>query len=503
MATVRAKLAWDTLLDVGDNGSGPLHERLTRALRQAIRDGRLASDSALPPSRVLAADLGCSRWVVTQAYEQLVAEGYLAARAGSATTVRPIGEGPAHESGRGPDVGSTAASPSGLATPATSATQARRETYDLAPGLPDLRAFPRRRWVEAVRSRLSTMPYTDLGYPEPGGSPHLREVMAAYLRRVRGAQVEATDVTCCTSVSDGVARLAARLRASGIRQIAVEDPGWTRLRQTLEHVGLETVGIAVDARGLRTDDLSRHPDARAVLVTPAHQFPTGVVLAPERRAALLAWARDVDGIVLEDDYDAEFRYDRRPVGTMQGTDPARVALFGSLSKTMSPALGLGWMVTPRRWTERLRADDTGTATPPALDQLGFAEFVESGGYDRHLRSARQRYRHRRDALVAALAAKLPDCTFTGVAAGLHLVLELESSTPAATVVTTAAANGVRVADLDAYRLRPDPDAPALVLGYGNLPDGAVLPAVDRLAAAVRSAVRSVRETGQPSKRRGQ
>ena len=347
------------------------------------------------------------------------------------------------------------------------------------------------------------MPYTDLGYPEPGGSPHLREVMAAYLRRVRGAQVEATDVTCCASVSDGVARLAARLRASGIRQIAVEDPGWTRLRQTLEQVGLETVGIAVDGRGLRTDDLSRHPDARAVLVTPAHQFPTGVVLAPERRAALLAWARDVDGIVLEDDYDAEFRYDRRPVGTMQGTDPARVALFGSLSKTMSPALGLGWMVTPRRWTERLRADDTGTATPPALDQLAFAEFVESGGYDRHLRSARQRYRHRRDALVAALAARLPDCTFSGVAAGLHLVLELESSTPAATVVTTAAANGVRVADLDAYRLRPDADVPALVLGYGNLPDGAVLPAVDRLAAAVRSAVRSVRETGQPSKRHGQ
>jgi GntR family transcriptional regulator / MocR family aminotransferase len=479
VATVRAKLAWDTLLDVGGTGAGPLHERLTRALRQAIRDGRLGSGSALPPSRVLAADLGCSRWVVTQAYEQLVAEGYLAARAGSATTVRPIGETP-----ETPHKAPASAAPG----PARPATDAPRASYDLAPGLPDLRAFPRRRWVEAIRSTLATIPYDDLGYPTPGGSLRLREVMADYLRRVRGAQVEAADVTCCASVSDGVATLAARLLASGIRQIAVEDPGWTRLRQTIERVGLQTVGITVDGRGLRTDELAAHRQVRVVLVTPAHQFPTGVVLAPERRAALLDWARTVDGLVLEDDYDAEFRYDRRPVGTLQGADPSRVALFGSVSKSLSPSLGLGWMVTPGRWTHLLRADVPAAATtPPALDQLAFAEFVETGGYDRHLRATRQRYRHRRDALVAALTAKLPSCTFTGIAAGLHLVLELDPSTPAATVVADAAARGVRVADLDAYRLRADLEAPALVLGYGNLPDGAVAPAVSRLAAAVERA----------------
>ena len=500
VATTRAKLAWDTLLDVDDAGPGPLHERLTRALRQAIRDGRLTPSSALPPSRALATDLGCSRWVVTQAYEQLVAEGYLAARTGSATTVRALG--PADDrSGSGTSTGTGSSQP-GTPQGSRAGAASRRPTgrqgagpaaetarFDLAPGLPDLRAFPRRRWVEAVRAQLSTMPYADLGYPVAGGAPRLREVMAAYLRRCRGALADAADLTCCPSVTDGVARLAARLKASGLHRIAVEDPGWTRLRQTLERVGLETVGVAVDDQGLRSEDLARHPDVRAVLVTPAHQFPTGVVLTPGRRAALLDWARAVDGLVLEDDYDAEFRYDRRPVGTMQGTDPAHVALFGSLSKTLSPALGLGWMVTPPRWTEALRADEAGMAMPPALDQLAFAEFVETGAYDRHLRSARQRYRHRRDALVTAIAAKLPDCTLSGVAAGLHLVLRLDPSTPAADVVARAATSGVKVADLDAYRLTPEPDAPALVLGYGNLPDGAVGPAVSRLAAAVK-AVRS-------------
>jgi GntR family transcriptional regulator / MocR family aminotransferase len=476
MATTRAKLAWDTLVDVEAAGPGPLHERLTRSLRQAIRDGRLAPRSVLPPSRALAADLGCSRWVVTQAYEQLVAEGYLTARTGSATTVRAT-----PPAGRSEE---PAANPSSRTR--APAGRSVRTRFDLAPGLPDLREFPRRRWVEAVRSQLATMPYDDLGYPTPGGEPRLREVMAEYLRRVRGAVTDPANVTCCSSVSDGVARLAAHLRTAGIDRIAVEDPGWTRLRHTIERVGFQTVGVPVDGDGIRVEDLVGHRGVRAVLVTPAHQFPTGVVLTPGRRAELLDWVRDVDGLILEDDYDAEFRYDRRPVGTLQGAAPEHVALFGSLSKTMSPALGLGWMVTPARWTPQLRAHEAATPTPPAIDQLAFGEFVQSGGYDRHLRAARQRYRRRRDALVAAVRARLPECTLSGVAAGLHLVLQLEPATPAAEVVSRAAANGVRVADLDAYRLQPDPSSPALVLGYGNLPDGAVDPAASLLAAAVSS-----------------
>ncbi|MFD2077933.1 GntR family transcriptional regulator / MocR family aminotransferase [Actinopolymorpha cephalotaxi] len=506
MAITRAKLAWDTLLDV--EGTGPLHERLTRALRHAIRTGRLGPGSALPPSRALAVDLGCSRWVVTQAYEQLVAEGYLTARTGSATVVRadtPAGpSGTARASGRvgasrsaGPrpyDLRTTAPidqsprRPGGQA-PATGPAAAPATTpYDLAPGLPDLREFPRRRWAEAVRTQLSTVSYTDLGYPPPGGTPHLRQVLADYLRRCRGAHPRAGDLLVTAGVTDGVTQLGRLLRTEGHTHIGVEDPGWTRLREALERVGLEPVGIPVDADGLRVDALAADSRVRAVVVTPAHQFPAGVVLGPRRRAALLAWARQVDGIVLEDDYDAEFRYDRRPVGTLQGTDPDRVALLGSLSKTLSPAIGIGWLLPPGRWAAALReTPEHRTSGPPVIDQLALASFVETGGYDRHLRAARHRYRHRRDALVAALGASLPGCELSGVAAGLHLVLHLAPETPAATVVARAAAHGVHVADLDGYRLRPDPARPALVLGYGNLPDNAVGTAVTRLTDAIRSA----------------
>ncbi|GAA2757435.1 PLP-dependent aminotransferase family protein [Actinopolymorpha rutila] len=508
MAITRAKLAWDTLLDV--EGTGPLHERLTRALRHAIRTGRLGPGSALPPSRALAVDLGCSRWVITQAYEQLVAEGYLTARTGSATVVRadaPAGTpnaapgtpngsaGPSGSAGSRPYGNRTvqptagpSAQPSGQGQ-ATGPVRASVGTpYDLAPGLPDLREFPRRRWAEAVRTQLSTVSYTDLGYPPPGGTPQLRQVLADYLRRCRGAHPRAGDLLVTAGVTDGVTQLGRLLRAEGHTHIGVEDPGWTRLREALERVGLEPVGIPVDADGLRVDELARDPRVRAVVVTPAHQFPAGVVLGPRRRGALLAWARQADGIVLEDDYDAEFRYDRRPVGTLQGADPDRVALLGSLSKTLSPAIGIGWLLPPGRWAAALReTPEHRTSGPPVIDQLALASFVETGGYDRHLRAARRRYRHRRDALVAALGASLPRCELSGVAAGLHLVLHLEAETSVAAVVARAAARGVRVADLDGYRLRPDPARPALVLGYGNLPDNAVATAVERLTDAVRAA----------------
>ena len=483
MPPPRAKLAWDTLLDVA--GTGPLHERLSRALRQAIRSGRLSPGSALPPSRALALDLGCSRWVVTQAYEQLVAEGYLTARTGSATTVRAV---------------ERSDPPRGRVTTAAVSAPPAPTPYDLAPGLPDLRAFPRRRWAEAIRAQLSTMPYDELGYPPLGGTARLRDMLADYLRRCRGTHAAAADIMVTTGVTDGVTQLGRLLRAEGHTRIAVEDPGWTRLRQALERVGLEPVGIPVDDHGLRVEELARRSDVRAAVVTPAHQFPTGVVLGPERRAALLAWARDVDGVLLEDDYDAEFRYDRRPVGTLQGADPDRVALFGSLSKTLSPALGIGWMATPGRWTNALRAASANApAGPPVIDQLALAAFVEAGGYDRHLRAARQRYRHRRDALVAAIAANLPGCTLSGAAAGLHLVLQLDPSVPAAAVVSRAATYGVRVADLDGYRMRPDPAVPALVLGYGNLPDSAVVPAVERLATAIMAAGSATGGAGEPKR----
>jgi GntR family transcriptional regulator / MocR family aminotransferase len=462
MAGFQTKLAWDALLELGGR-DGPLHARLSGALREAIRDRRLPAGSALPPSRTLAEDLGCSRWVVTEAYAQLAAEGYLEARVGSGTRVRALGQG---EAGR----------------PPREVAPARAPRVDLAPGLPDLRAFPLARWVSALRAVTSSLPYAELGYPDTTGHPQLRKVLAEYLARVRGAVVDPAQVTVCRGVTDGTGRICRALRAAGVTAVAVEDPGWHRLREAAAGAGLRIVPTPVDGQGLLVRDLD--PAVRAVLVSPTHQFPTGVVLSPERRAALLDWARRVDGLVLEDDYDAEFRYDRRPVGTMQGTDPSRVALLGSLSKTLSPALGIGWVVTPPAWTERLRATPGQSAWPSTLDQLTFATFLQTGAYDRHLRAARHRYRRRRDRLVQALAARLPEARLLGVAAGLHLLVHLDPMVDCAAVVTRAAANGIRVADLATYRCRDDAVAPGLVLGYGNLADPQIEEGVALLASAV-------------------
>jgi GntR family transcriptional regulator / MocR family aminotransferase len=466
MAGFQTNLAWDALLELGERRDGPLHARLSGALREAIRDGRLPAGSALPPSRTLAGDLGCSRWVVTETYAQLAAEGYLEARIGSGTRVRPLGQN--EEAGRSP--------------PAVAPARAPR--IDLAPGLPDLRAFPLGRWVSALRSVTSTLPYAELGYPDPAGHPRLRQVLAGYLARVRGAQADPAQVTMCRGVTDATHRICQALRAAGIGAVAVEDPGWHRLRQAAGAAGLRVVAVPVDGQGLRVGDLEDHPDVRAVIVSPTHQFPTGVVLSAERRGDLLAWARRVDGLILEDDYDAEFRYDRRPVGTIQGTDPSRVALLGSLSKTLSPALGIGWVATPPAWTGPFRATVGPPAAPSTLDQLTFAEFLQTGAYDRHLRAARKRYRLRRDRLVSGLAQRMPSARLLGVAAGLHLLVLLDDTVDGAAVVGRAATRDMRVANLDTYRVRDDTFGPGLVLGYGNLADGQVEEAVALLATTL-------------------
>ncbi|GAA3824049.1 PLP-dependent aminotransferase family protein [Streptomyces coacervatus] len=465
MRESQTNLAGDLLLQLGRDGDGPLHERVKRALRTAIRAGRIEVGTALPPSRQLAADLGVSRWAVTEAYGQLVAEGYLEAQTGSATRVRWSNR---------PDDGSVHRTP--RPDPAV--------RFDLAPGLPDLRAFPRRRWAEAVRTQVTTVAFTELGYPPPGGHPRLRRLLAAYLGRSRGVSASPEDVTVCTSVTDGVRRLCRVLRTRGITAVGCEEPGWTRLREVIRAAGLEPVPVRVDAEGLRVDDLAGHQGLRAVLTSPAHQFPLGTVLAPERRAALLRWADDVDGVVLEDDYDAEFRYDRRPVAALQGMAPSRVVLFKSLSKILSPALGIGWIVAPATWTDHLRRADQTATQPPPLDQLAFAELLESGAYDRHLRSCRKRYRDRRDALVRALADQLPGAPVSGIAAGLHLILRLPADVDTAAVVGAAARRSLRVADLAAYHATEDHADHGLVLGYGNLADGAVDEAVRQLRAAV-------------------
>lgn len=473
VAVSQTNLAWATLLDVPppESGRRRLHDRLAHALRTAIRDGRLAEGAAVPPSRTLAEELGCSRWAVTEAYAQLIAEGYLSARVGSATRVSWA-----------PDT----APPRPRARRAPALPPIR---YDLAPGLPDLRAFPRRRWADAVRAVAGSAVHYDLGRPDPAGHAVLRTTIAQYLHRSRGADTNAAAVSVCAGVTDGLARTCRALRAVGIADVAVEEPGWGRLRDAAATAGLRVHSLPVDHHGLRVDDLVRTP-ARAVLVGAAHQFPTGTVLSPERRARLVLWAREVDGFVIEDDYDSEFRYDRHPVAVIHGMDPNRVFLLGSVSKTLSPALGLGWLIAPDVMTPALRAANPVAAAPPVLDQLALATFIDRGWYDAHLRAARRRYRSRRDLLVHTLRAQVPEGRIAGTAAGLHILLHLPHGTDTRAAIQAAAAAGLRLADLDDYRTNSSAEC-ALVLGYGNINDTEIPPAVGLLRDTLRSAAPTV------------
>jgi len=480
------RLAWEALFDVGDE-PGPLVERLERAVRDAVRTGRVPAGAALPASRRLAEALGVSRWVVTEVYGQLTAEGVLEARSGSATRVAA---GVAWAS-----PGATATVPAAMPLPAAPS----RASFDLAPGVPDLRHVPRDAWLRAAREALAVASREDLGAQPWPGHPQARATVAGHLRRARLIAGTDDGVVLTHGATHGMARAGTALVEAGHTHLLVEDPSWQVLHEVARQTGLETVPVPVDDGGVDVDALvaiARRTGARAALLTPAHQFPTGVPLAPERRHRVAAWARDVDGLVIEDDYDAEFRYDRRPVAALQRLDPERVLLLGSVSKTLSPAFGTGWMVVPTRWRASMvsTGSSPGTAwttgAPSVVDQLAFARFVASGAYDRHLRATRTRYRRRRDAVLTALSRELPGARVRGIAAGMHLLLDLPAGAgpapDAADVAREAAARDVAVVDLRRYQGRPAARSTTLVLGYGNLADARVDEAVARLAAAVRA-----------------
>jgi GntR family transcriptional regulator/MocR family aminotransferase len=460
---------WIVLLRL--DGAGPLHRRLERALREAIRSGRVATGAVLPPSRELAQQLGCSRWAVTQAYSQLVSEGYLSSRVGAGTWVSWSGR---------------------TRRPARTAPVTTAETYrfDLAPGIPDLRAFPRTRWVEAARMALRSLPTAELGYPDDLGYLPLRELVADYLQRSRGAVAGAGDVVIRTGVSTSVAQLCTALRAMGVDRIAVENPGWSRLRAVIESTGMRAEPIPVDDDGLRTDHLAGQDGLRAVVVTAAHQFPTGAVLSPQRRLELIDWARRNNGVILEDDYDAEFRYDRDPVGTLQGMAPEHVVLLGSVSKTLSPAVGIGWFVAQGPW-RRLLARSSGPG-PSTLDQATFAELLQVGAYDRHLRAMQRRYKSRRDQILTAVRRELPSWSIDGAAAGLHLMLRPPDDLRTTLLAQAALAAQTRIVPLSAYQAHPGDGPDAIALGYGNIADGDVDPAIRSVARAAELVRDSVR-----------
>ncbi|MFL1381650.1 MULTISPECIES: PLP-dependent aminotransferase family protein [unclassified Nocardiopsis] len=455
-------------LDASAVPRGERTEWLTDALRSAIAAGVLPLGTRLPPTRAFAAELGVARGTVVEAYQRLTDEGLLTAARGAGTAVaaRPVDTPATRPTGtwEPPDYGSG--------------------VVDLATGIPDLAAFPRAAWLRAEREVLSTATARSLGYAPPQGTPELRTELSAWLARSRGVRAAPEQIVVTAGVTGALSILVQVLSARGLHAIAREDPGADGNRAILDRwTRGATVPVPVDADGIDTGALAA-TDTRAVLVTPAHQFPTGVVLSPARRRALLAWARDRNGLVIEDDYDAEYRYDRSPVGALHGLDPNLVAHTSSLSKTLAPALRAGWLVPPPHLLEEVVearwAADLGS---PSLPQLALALLLRDGTIARHLRTMRARHRTRRDAAAAAVRAHLPGCTVLGVAAGLHLLVLLPAGIDDRDAAARAERAGVAVQPLSRHRTAPGP--PGLVIAYAGHGPARLHEAIARLGAAVR------------------
>jgi GntR family transcriptional regulator / MocR family aminotransferase len=457
-------VAAELLVELDRDLPVPLHRQLVAGIRERIREGHLRSGVVLPATRALAADLGLSRGVVVEAYAQLVAEGYLVSRIGGYTQV-------GHDGG-----------------PAVPAKAAVLDTgpvlaVDFRYGRPDVSQFPRAAWLRSLRRALNEVPSERLTYLDGRGAPELHRALADYLNRARGTAVRPQNVVIINGFGQGIRLVAQVLAARGFQRLAVEDPSSDDdVRIVAPVAGLEVVGIPVGPDGINIEALERS-GADAALVTASHQFPTGAVLPPRSRKALVEWASRCDRLIIEDDYDAEYRYDRDPIGAIQGLAPEHVIYAGTVSKTLAPGLRLGWLVPPARLVADLAAakvvDDRGS---PVIEQLAFADFVAAGEFDRHLRRMRPRYRKRRDALLSALHARLPDLEPTGISAGLHVVTWLPDDLDESAVVKAALSRGLGVYGLDPYRMSPGRSG--LLFGYGSLSERSIIDGVALLAGAV-------------------
>jgi GntR family transcriptional regulator/MocR family aminotransferase len=451
-------------LEVAFTPGIPLHRQLEDTLRSAIRSGRLVAGSALPPSRDLADQLGISRGVVVRSYSQLTAEGYLTAKRGAATRVALV--------------------TAGTIPHRRQVEPAELFRYELRPGTPDFRQFPRARWKTAMLRALHTLPHMELSYGSHCGIAGLRNAVAGYLARVRGVVVESDRVVVCCAASHALTVLWQVLRARGARTIAVEDPGWRWQRYTAEQAGLTVVPVRVDADGMVISELAA-AGVDAVVITPAHHYPTGVIMTAPRRAALIAWARQRGAIIIEDDYDAEFRFGRDPVSSLQGMAPDLVAFVGTTSKTLAPALRLAWMIPPAQLMDDVESVMLATGvTPPTVDQLAMAMFIEDGALDRHLRSMRRHYGTKRATLVQALGTHLPTARVSGTAAGLHLLAWLPGGADERGTAVRARQAGVALHELHRHCTSCAPSPPALLLGFAYPTESDLVAATKLIADAL-------------------
>jgi GntR family transcriptional regulator/MocR family aminotransferase len=459
----RTRTSSNLLVELRHDEASPLHRQIEASIRDSIRAGRLARESPLPSSRGLAADLGVSRGVVVEAYQQLTAEGYLSSQAGGQTLV--------------------------AAGPARQAAELRLARdppprIDLSYGRADVSSFPRAAWLRAMRTALADAPNEVFGYLSGSGMPQLRTAIADYLNRVRGTMAQPDHIVITTGYAQGIALLIQVLAAGGARRLALEDPSsGDDALPAARAAGLEVVGVPVDHDGIRVDALAK-TDADAVILTPSHQWPTGSVLSSRNRTAVLRWAARRGAVVIEDDYDAEYRYDRTAVGAIQGLAPELVVYAGSASKTLAPGLRIGWFVLPGHLAGAMAdakvAADRGS---PALDQLALADLISRGEFDRHLRRMRPVYRRRRDALLAALAEQLPQLRPTGISAGLHLVTWLPAHLDEGAVVRAALHQGVGVEGVGPYRIgSTGPEG--LIFGFATVSERAIAEGVRILAGVI-------------------
>jgi GntR family transcriptional regulator/MocR family aminotransferase len=452
-------------LNIRDAPVGRRSDWLAEQLRLAIADRRLPIGSKLPATRVLAVELRVSRGVVTEAYQRLIEDGQAVGRGRNGTIVVAAPAAPPEA----PQARPVASPPPGAlfdAVPGADVFDSMRATparIDLSPGTPDLAAFPRSAWLRAERSALAGLSASDLGYGDPRGTPALRHAIANWLARNRAIRVDPNDILIVAGTAQTLSLLGQVLRDHGISAVAVEDPGSLGARQHLHNQRLDTPPVPVDSQGVRVDVL-RDVAARAVLLTPAHQFPTGVVLSGARRRELMAWASESDGLIIEDDYDAEHRYDRPPVPALRSVLPDHVCYAGSVSKLLAPALRIGWVLVPPKYREALvaakRFADLGNA---ALPQLVLAQLMESGEMERQLRLLRTRHRRRRDTMVDAIRTHIPDAEVHGAAAGLHLMISFNAEFADTDLAAAALAQGVKVQPLS-WHSQHSP-RPGLVLGY--------------------------------------
>ncbi|MHB8690810.1 MAG: aminotransferase-like domain-containing protein [Solirubrobacteraceae bacterium] len=423
-------------------GAGaPLHDQLEVRLRDLIRGGQLRAGAKLPSSRALARALGVSRGIVLEAYAQLIAEGYLTSSQGAPTRV--------------------AAGASAERPPLPAQSMSSDSVVALAPGRSDPDGFPRAAWLRCLRSAVSA-----IGGVDPRGIPQLRNALMEYLVRARAAAPEPEHTLISTGFTQAFAVLCGSLAARGLESIAVEEPGWSRHRMVAERAGLGPVPIGVDEQGLRVSELALS-GCEVVVVTPAHQYPSGVVLGAERRAELLEWAEERDGLIIEDDYDSELRYDRGAVGALQGLAPERVCQIGSASARLGGGVRIGWTLSPSWLTGALSYESAVAGVAPSgFEQLALADMIARGELDRHLRRTRVRYGARRELLVAELARVLPDARVSGIAGGLFVPVVLDRL-PSMTSVGELA-------------------EPYLLLGFLDGDDDAIVQGVDALAREWRA-----------------